>query len=232
MTLSSLEDDLPADLRKKIISAAVLLPLARMIYSGDIDPKNISEDKFSDIVRSLGKTHENAFEVMVERVDKEMHLVAHCVAEGHSKSGAVLLFTLIEGEVNALLRFHMRIRGLSQKLITDALKGISFDIKLNVLLPLLGVTICARFRNTALQCKAIRNLVVHNKATPNLMFESETTPSDTEIADERATRFFIENPVNRLQVDIKDFFDNGANEAPSVQLANSLIEKYLLSPET
>ncbi|HEV6967655.1 MAG TPA: hypothetical protein VK305_19835, partial [Roseateles sp.] len=41
------------------------------------------------------------------------------------------LFTLLEGEVNTLLRIHLRIRGFSPNSITDSLRGTDFDSKID-----------------------------------------------------------------------------------------------------
>jgi hypothetical protein len=155
-----------------------------------------------------------------------MRLVEHCVAEAESKSGIVLLFTLLEGEVNTLLRIHLRIRGFSPNTITDALRGTDFDTKMDILLPLIGIPVSERIRNTALQCKAIRNLVVHNKATPALMADPGIKSSDSEVAEERADRFFAENPTDRIKFDIQEFFDQGVEASPDVQWGRHLFEKY------
>jgi hypothetical protein len=212
--------------QSKMLFAAVMLPLARMIHSGQINPETITRDGFFDALRKLGQSHENAFEILVTQVEEEMRLVAHCVSEGEAKSGVVLLFTLIEGEVNALVRTLMRIRGFTAGAITDALRGTDFDTKVDVLLPLLGVTVPDRLRNIALQCKAVRNLVVHNKASPALMSEMGTKPSDIETASERAERFFAENPIERLRADLTAFVDTGIAEDEAFQWGQHLFERF------
>lgn len=220
------EEAFSASEKYRIIFGSTIIPLARMIYSGKIDPETITFDQFKDKLFSLGKTNENAFELYADGIDKKMRLVEHCVAEDHPQSGVVLLFTLIEGEVNAVLRIRMRIRGFSPAVITDSLKGTDFNTKLDVLLRLLDVEVPERFRNNALQCKSIRNFVVHNKATPNLFMDGDDKLSDTKIADERATHFFVDNPIDRLQTDLEEFCFNAINNEPSVQWGQYLFEKY------
>lgn len=209
-----------------MLFAAVMLPLARMICSGQINPEAITRDSFFDALRKLGQSHDDAFEILVTRVEEDMRLIAHCVSEGEAKSGVVLLFTLIEGEVNALVRTLLRIRGFTAGAITDALRGTDFDTKLDVLLPLLEVTVPDRLRNAALQCKAVRNLVVHNKASPALMSDMGTKPSDVEAASERAERFFAENPIERLRSDLTAFVDTGIAEDESFQWGQHLFERF------
>ncbi|MCY4746143.1 hypothetical protein NYO99_14245 [Pelomonas sp. UHG3] len=215
-----------------MLFAMVILPLARMIHSGRIDPETVTREKFFDALIGLGKSHDDAFEILVTRVEEEMRLIEHCLNEGEAKSGVVLLFTLIEGEVNALIRILLRIRGFSAGTITDALRGSDFDTKIDVLLPLLGVSVAARLRNAALQCKAVRNLVVHNKASPALMSAAGNRPSDSEAAQDRAEQFFAENPVARLAVDLAKFLDAGVAEDPSFQWGQQLFDRFYERGET
>lgn len=212
--------------QSQMLYGAVMFPLARLIHSGRINPETISREAFFDALRELGRSHDDAFEFYVTRVDEEMRLVGHCVAEGEAKSGIVLLFTLLEGEVNTLLRIHLRIRGFSPNSITDSLRGTDFDTKIDVMLPLLDVPVPERIRNTALQCKAIRNLVVHNKAAPALMADVGNKSSDSEVAKERADRFFAENPIDRIRSDIQEFVDEGIESSTDVKWGRHLFEKY------
>lgn len=209
-----------------IAYAAIALPLARMIQSGRLDPETVTREEFFDALSELGTSHENAFEIHVCRVPEEMSLVDHCVAKGEAKSGIVLLFTLLEGEVNTLIRMHLSIRGFSHNSITDALRGTDFDTKMDVLLPLLEVKVSERVRNVAHQCKIIRNLVVHNKATPNLDSLTGKKLSDGQIAADRASQFFAENPLQRIERDLQDFVDAGIAESVAVQWSRHLFEKY------
>jgi hypothetical protein len=209
-----------------ILFAAAVLPLARMIHSGRMDPETVTRKEFFDALIQLGTSGENAFEIHVRRVDEEMRLVAHCIEVSEAKSAIILLFTLVEGEVNTLIRMHLTIRGFPHGTISDALRGTDFDTKLDVLLPLLDVSVPDRLRNAALQCKAIRNMVVHNKATPSLAASTGDKPSDLEVATARANRFFAENPVDRLHRDIQDFFDRCMSENPAVQWSKHLFDKY------
>ncbi len=215
----------------EIVYAAVTYPLARMIHAGLINPETTTREQFFLALKEIGESRENAYEFHVTRLDEEMRLVSHCIEVGEAKSGIVLLFTLMEGEVNTLLRIHLRIRGFSSKSITEALRGADFDTKLDIMLPLVEVTVPERMRNAALQCKAIRNLVVHNKATPSLMALEGDKASDFEVASGRASRFFSENPVQRLQSDLQAFVDDGIRENEAVQWSHHLIRKYYENSE-
>lgn len=212
--------------QRDMVFAAIILPLATMIHAGKIDPESVTRDEFFAALGELGRKDQDSFEVHVTRVEEEMHLVTHCVTEGEEKSGVVLLFTLLESEVNSLLRIHLRVRGFSSNSITDALRGIDFEAKLDIMLPLLDVTLPERVRNAALQCKSIRNLVVHNKATPVLMADDGTKQSDEEVASSRARRFFVENPLARLQRDLQEFVDTAISGSVAVQWGAYLFEKY------
>lgn len=214
-----------------LLFAAMALPLARMTYSGEIDPETVTLDVLQSKLKALGNTCEDAFELHIRHDEEDMSLVAHCISKERARYGVVLLFTLIEGEVNSLIRILMRIRNFSSSAITDALKGTSFDTKLDVLLPLLEARVPDRFRNAALQCRSIRNVVVHNKATPALSFDSGDKASDSELAEVRSARFFSENPIERLQADLNEFIDGGCSEDSSMQWSAHLFEKYFKIPD-
>ena len=126
----------------------------------------------------------------------------------------------------------LRIRGFSAGTITDALRGINFDTKIDVLLPLLEVTVPERLRNAALQCKAVRNLVVHNKASPALMSDLGNKRSDSEAARERAEKFFTENPLERLETDPATCVDRGIAKDASFQWCQHLFERFYDRGET
>lgn len=215
-----------------MIATVVILPLARMIESGEIDVETVTRAKFLACLKRLGKSHETAFEAYVNRVEEEIRMVTYCVKQKEAKSGIVLLFTLLESEINTLLRIHLRIKSFSQNAITEALQGTDFETKLNVLLPLLNIHTPERLRNCALQCKAIRNMVVHNKGTPNLMSHEGDKPSDSEVAERRASKFFIENPLPRLQRDLQKFMDDAIYSSWAVEWASHLFAKYYECGET
>ena len=212
--------------RNHMLAAVVILPLARMIESGEIDPEAITRAQFFTALEKLGESNENAFEVYVNRIEEETRLISHCIGEKEEKSGVVLFFTLLEGEINTLLRMRLRIKGFSQKSISEALQGTDFETKLDVLLPLFEITIPERLRNSALQCKSIRNLVVHNKGTPNITSREGDKPSDMEVADKRASKFFADNPLSRLQLDLHNFMSDAINSSWAVEWASHLFARY------
>lgn len=220
------EDSISPALQNKMLFASIWLPMARLIYLGEIDPETVTRDELAKALKGLGYTRDDAFEIYITQSEDDIPLIAHCISQDRFGSAVVLLFTLIEAEVNSLIRLLMRIRDFSSAKITDALKGTSFDTKLDVLLPLLGVEVPDRFRNAALQCKSIRNIVVHNKATPALMADTGNQDSDRDTADARASQFFFENPIDRLQNDLKDFFELSIRRDPSVQWSAVLFKKY------
>lgn len=216
---------------QQILFAAVVVPLARMIYAGRINPATVTKEEYCSALVGLGRSNDEAFELMVTRVEKEMQLIKHCIEQGEAKSGVVLLFTLIESEVNGLIRSLLRIRGVTPQAITDALKGTDFVTKLDVLLPLLDVTVPDRLRNAALQCRSVRNLVAHNKASPALLTDAGEKPSDANVARDRAVCFFEKNPPDRLRKDIESFSEFGLSGDTSVTWARHLFERFQFKSE-
>jgi hypothetical protein len=222
-------DSLPIKEQNFILYASTVLPIARLVHAQTIDPKTVTHKGLAEALNHLTRNADDGFEFHVTPVAEEMRLVEHCLSVDQPKSAIVLLFALIEVEVNFLIRVHMRIRGFNPNSISETLQGTSFDIKLGVLLRLLGVSVPERFRNTALQCKSIRNVAVHNKAKPSVMTISsdEIKRSETEVVVERANSFFTANPIDRLHTDLVEFVDNGVSQSPDLQWANRLFEKHL-----
>ena len=217
--------------REHMLGVVVLLPLARLIETGKIDPETVSRSKFFEAIDKLGKSHDSAYEIYVDECEEQISLIAHCISANAPSQAIVLLFTLIEGEINALLRMLFRIKGFTNSEISNALQGTDFETKINVMLPLLEVKVPARMRNTALQCKAIRNIVVHNKATPNLMSHEGDKASDTDNARLRASKFFAETPLKRIGKDLDKFTSDGLYESWAVQWATHLFDKFYKNSE-
>lgn len=211
----------------RLLHSVMIFPLARMVFAGQFNPETITEEELNAVILQLGLNRENAFEMYLETLPREMALIRHCVEQGHSRSAIVLLFTLFESELNTVVRIHLRIRNYSLNAISSALKGTDLDTKMEILLPLLGVQIGERLRNTALQCKTIRNLIVHNKAVPSLWAIGNDLKSDDEVAEERAIKFFSENPLTRIESDISEFVETANSSSSAIRAASSLIRKFL-----
>lgn len=222
--------DISTEDKLRIIINVFSLPLAKMINAGEIDPETITPSEVISLTQTLGTKQDNALELYIDKIPNEITLIRHCLETGAKRSAIVLLFTLLEGEINALTRMHLSIRGFKSKAITNALQGINFEAKFNILLPLLGVSVPERIRNMAIQCKGIRNPIVHNKASPKQFSDSHEKESDYDNADNRADKFFIDNPVDRIEHDLRNFISEGINENPDYQLAVELLSKVCGEP--
>ena len=222
----SSDDKISREEARFFVFAATIIPLARMIYAGSVNPETITREQFWVVLQGLGESRESAFEVHATFVEREMVLVSHCLSAGSPGSAIVLLFTLIESELNSLIRVHLGVMGFGSKTISEALKGTDFDTKLDVLLPLLGVSVPVRLRNTALQCRSIRNLVVHYKANPSLLSTEGDKEGDEEIAEGRAVKFFAGNPLPRIQRDLEHFYHQGVHASSVIRSAIDLFARY------
>ena len=208
------------DLARRII----VLTLARMIYEGNVIPEEIkTKGEMASILETLGSTHDHALEIHIDEVEQSINLVRHTLDQGMHRSAIVLLFTLLEGEINCVVRVLLRIRGYTHNAISDALKGTDFHTKINVLLPLLGVEMAQHLRQVAQQCKTIRNLIVHNKATPDLLTDSGDTSGDYEITQLRARQFFEKHHLEQVEKGIRAFVNGSVSSIPEVQTAWSLL---------
>lgn len=71
MTTQPPEDSLSMAEQDLMLFAAIGLPLARMIYSGEIDPETVSRDELAKALTALGHTHEDAFEIYLTQIEEE-----------------------------------------------------------------------------------------------------------------------------------------------------------------
>ncbi|HLQ26081.1 MAG TPA: hypothetical protein VK138_09400 [Acidiferrobacterales bacterium] len=211
------------DIADIAISIATLA-LAKKIYAKEINPSEItSVEQLSAIVQKLGRTHEDAFEIHIERVSDDVKLIRYCIDQAEHSSAIVLLFTLLESQINSVIRILLRIRSYSHGAISDALKGTDFSTKLNVLLPLLGAAPLPRMRQIALQCKTVRNMIVHNKATPDVYADAGDRPGDYETIRERTRKFFEVHSLDQIERDIQTFVDSSVSSNEEVKQAWSLL---------
>ena len=222
-TIDFAVDSEHVDMAKRVM----VLVLARKIYAGDIKPDEItSAEQFILVIQQLGRAHEDAFEFNVDDIESDVQLIRHCIEQEKYHSAIVLLFTLLEREINTIIRTLLRIRGMSHGTISDALKGTDFATKLDVLLLLLEAEPPPRFRQVALQCKTIRNLVVHNKATPSMFADVGNRQSDHEVATTRAREFFGLHNIGKIEADIRDYFDSSVGLSTEVQQAWALLDRF------
>src|SRR5665647_2754249 len=93
---------------REIIYKLIILPLAQMIFAGELNPVTATRDEFYNALQDLGMNHENAVEAYLTHLPEEMALVHHCVEQSQPRAAIVLLFTLLESELNTLVRVHLR----------------------------------------------------------------------------------------------------------------------------
>lgn len=219
-------ESISADQRRRIIYTTTIVPIARMIASGELDPTSVTREHFWRLLLSMGDNQTNAFEFYPEQIRDEIGLVQHCLESAAPRHAIVVLFTLLEAEINTVLRLHLTIRGFSESAILAGLKGTDIGAKTSLLLPLLAVPVTDRFRNAVLQARSIRNVTTHNKAVPHLMDRSKQRMSQSEAADKRARQFFEENPLDRIERDVEDFSEHALRAMPALESAFELFEEH------
>lgn len=219
-------ESISADQRRRIIYTTTIIPIARMIASGELDPTSVTREHFWRLLLSMGENQTNPFEFYPEQIRDEISLVQHCLESAAPRHAIVVLFTLLEAEINTIIRLHLTIRGFSESAILAGLKGTDIGAKINLLLPLLAVPVTDRFRNAVLQARSIRNVATHNKAAPYLMDMSKQRMSQSEAADERARQFFEENPLDRIERDVEDFSEHALRAMPALESAIELFAEH------
>jgi hypothetical protein len=222
-----IEEDLRHEATKYFKSMAALI-IARMIWTKKIDPSKIkSKKKLLSIIGQLGRTGENAFEVHTARVPDKIATIRGCLNGSDPESAVILLYTLIEGEVNSVIRILLRIHGYSHAAISNAIRGTDFKSKLDVILPLMGVDISPRIRQIALESQAIRNASVHFKAQPDFWSDSGKCEGDHDTILNKATEFIERNSIDRIEIVLAPFANTCISQCKEVQQAYALLHRFI-----
>ncbi|HET7370908.1 MAG TPA: hypothetical protein VFK45_08725 [Gammaproteobacteria bacterium] len=202
------------------------LTLARLISEKKLDPSAIgSKEDLLPILRSLGTTREDAFEIHIEQVPKKLQSIRGCIANDDPESAVVLLYTAVEGEVNTAIRILLRIQGYSQSKITTSLQGTDFRSKIDLVLPLLGTRLSPRLRQVALESQAIRNLAVHFKAAPALWSDSESKAGDHDRIYKKAAEFLGRNPIDKFEDELVGLVGACLSHNTELRAAHDLLQR-------
>jgi hypothetical protein len=221
-----IDDDLVHELTPSIVGV-VVLTIARMIRAKKIDPSKLkSNKKLVSIVDQLGRTNDNAFEIHTNRIPEKIATIRACVDGSDPESAVILLYTLIEGEVNTVIRILLRIHGYSHSAITNAIRGIDFKSKLDIVLPLMGVDLSPRIRQLALESQAIRNASVHFKALPTSWSDSGNREGDYDTILDKAMEFLGRNSIDSIEIVLAPFVDACISQCQEVQLAFDLLHRF------
>jgi len=205
----------------------IYLPLARKIYLKEVTPDEIlTSEQFMEIVSGMGKSDIDAFEVYVSSIEEQFATIDQCLRAGSPQSAAVLLFTLIEGEVNTVVRMLLRIRGMNHKQITEAIQGTNLFVKMRVLLPLLNADPADRFVQIVRECQKIRNEIVHFKASPDMWHDKGGSKGGYDVIKERAQDFFNRTSIEDLMSEIEDFNPVCMGACVFLQQAVRLVERF------
>ncbi len=212
---------------KELAQRVIALTLARMIGTKEIDPSKIkSKKKFHQLIDQLGRTENTPFEIHINRIPERINSIRITLESGDPQSAIVLLHTLIESEVNTVVRLFLRVRGFSNTTITTAIAGIDLKSKVDVLLPVLGIQVSSRIHQLTSESQRIRNAIVHFKATPTLFSDVHEVAGDHEVSKLKASEFFSRNTILSIERDLGRFVDDCASQCPEIQAAHALLERY------
>ncbi len=212
---------------KELAQRVIALTLARMIGNKEIDPSKIkSKKKFHQLIDQLGRAEDTAFEIHINHMPGRINSIRITLESGDPQSAIVLLHTLIESEVNTVVRLFLRVRGFSNSAITTAIAGMDLKSKLDVLLPVLGIQVSARIRQLTSESQRIRNSIVHFKATPTLTSDLVDVAGDHEISELKASEFFSRNTVVAIEKELGRFVDDCGSQCPEIRAAHALLDRY------
>ncbi len=212
---------------RSLVLRMVAFAIAKMIGTKQLDPAMIrTKEEMRQVINNLGRTDHCAFEMYINRTDSKIKSIRACIEHNDTESAIVLLSTLVENEINSLIRIMLILRGFTHNTITDAIKGTDLKTKIEVMLPLVGLAVPDRIRQITYESQRLRNDVVHFKARPERSTDIGVQKGDESIR-KKTNEFFERNPVAEIEKVIAPFVDNSVSLCEELQQAYFLIENYL-----
>jgi len=213
---------------RRFLRGVGVMHLARKFSAKELKVSDIrTRRQFIDVLKGIGADESSAIEFHLERVPPIFSAIRKCLEVDSPDSAIVLLFTCIEGEINMALRILMRLKGFSSKEVDSAIQGVDFRTKIDVLLPLLHVEVPDRIKQFSNESKIVRNKIVHFKAMPSVAHGTKDERGDFYVTRDAALKFFLRNPVDRLEEDIMNFVDDAVARVPEVQAAIKIVNKFM-----
>ncbi len=211
----------------EIAYRAFVIPIAREINKGSIDPEKITTTKdLINILNEIGAENDNAINIYVDLTEEKLKEIQLCLDNEFYESSIVLLFTLIEREINRAVRIAMYIKNYSHNTITDLLKHTNFKSKINAILPLLNVCVSEQLKFMAFELIKIRNLIIHNKSKPSIHTDIEDKQSDDEVNTHKSGEFFSQYNLQKAHVFLDKLNVELSNSIPELLSAHLLLEKF------
>lgn len=124
----------------------------------------------------------------------------------------------------------LRIRGLSHSSISDALRGVDLKSKLDVILPLLGISTQACVRQLALESQGVRSASVHFKAHPEVWTDNDTRKGDHDTVRTKAKEFLNRNSVDDIERLLASFVYRCLSQCPEFREACELLRRFRPKP--
>ena len=205
----------------------VVLAIAQRIFSGLLCTEDIQTiENYKDLIESIGKTLDDPFEIYMDNVAEQMDIVRLCLGNNASRAATILLFALMESEINQAIRLVMRIRGFRHNRITETLKDLNVKTKLYVILPLLDVIIEDELESVILELVALRNSSTHCKANPCLESDAESKDDDYSVSAVRSDNFFRRTDLAVLATRLDRLHLAAVGACPAIYEAMELVERF------
>lgn len=187
-----LDDDIKGNL-EDFVTSSLVIPLARRIHEeGFSSEQELTLEELQSLVESLNPEYYLLSSVKLEEVEL-------CLTSGYFMAAAILLHSIIESEVNQVIRLLLYVRGFSHGEITS-LQYTNIAPKINVILPLLNNPLPEQIKRWIKKLKDIRNLGTHDKGLPVKGFDIKDTNLEH---TKRAKKLFDEIKIE----DLREGFD-------------------------
>lgn len=211
----------------QLMKRALVLPIAKRIAAGTLVANEVQTvEEYTVLIESLGKSADDPFEMYMDRTAEQIEMVKLCLKNKAPESAAVLLFTLIEAEINQAIRFVMGVRGYDHNAISEALKDMNVKTKLSIILPLLDVTVEDRLKFTLLELTSLRNSIIHCKSLPMMDYDAGSKGDDYSINKSKAEKLFERTNLSTIANDLDNLHLAAVKACPSIEEAIGLVERF------
>jgi hypothetical protein len=132
----------------------------------------------------------------------------------------------LEEDINQWVRFGCYIKSYSHSQIDDLLKSVSLKVKVNFILPLIGIIISEQYKSALFDFQKVRNDIVHNKSNPELWrLEGQDKVGSTEANLKKAESLVKRYPLSKLAELSEQTYDS-FNKIDSVKRAVYFLNRY------
>lgn len=198
------------------------LSIVRLHNGGEIDLYQIKTiNHLKDVLNKIDVDDSYSTEIYITSDQSRLKSANLCLQSGDPESALIIVSSLIESEVNTLIRHALRLRNFSHGTITESLKTADLKTKIKLILPLLEIKIHEREKQIAFDQISVRNSILHFKASPKT---KDSPQSEFEKVRDHVEGFFSKHPMDVIEKHFSEFVNLYISKQPHVSQAFHLFD--------